>query len=298
MGTINETAEFLCEAAASGASFGHTLTLGRQTLYLSRSDLERLGSRFHVQGAADAHDAFSEKFFNRFLGADEVASLDYSDYEGASVRHDMNTPIPPDLQERFDAVVDGGALEHVFNFPVALANCMKMVKLGGRLFVFTPANNQMGHGFYQFSPELFYRALSDANGFQVERMEAVEYKYLATEFGSKKKYSVNDPDIIRDRVTLENNHPVGLLVQAKKVRSVANLFESAPQQSDYAVIWSKGSVAPNGGRASTLHKLSKLLPLGIRRPLALIYHKHFTHSFRNRSAYAPAKSSGARALRR
>jgi hypothetical protein len=29
----------------------------------------------------------------------------------------------------------------------------------------TPANNQMGHGFYQFSPELFFRVFSQENGY-------------------------------------------------------------------------------------------------------------------------------------
>ena len=33
----------------------------------------------------------------------------------------------------------------------------------------TPANNFFGHGFYQFTPELFFRIFSAANGFEVER---------------------------------------------------------------------------------------------------------------------------------
>jgi len=36
--------------------------------------------------------------------------------------------------------------------------------------IHTPASNLCGHGFYQFSPELFYRALNATNGFEVERM--------------------------------------------------------------------------------------------------------------------------------
>jgi hypothetical protein len=46
-----------------------------------------------------------------------------------------------------------------FNFPVALANAMKMAKIGGHFAARTPANNQCGHGFYQFSPGLFYRII-------------------------------------------------------------------------------------------------------------------------------------------
>lgn len=56
-------------------------------------------------------------------------------------------------------MVDGGALEHTFNVPVALTSYMEMVRVGGRLILVSPANDHFGHGFYQFSAELFYSAL-------------------------------------------------------------------------------------------------------------------------------------------
>ncbi len=81
-------------------------------------------------------------------------SLDCSDYEHCDIVHDMNRPIDPSHHGTFDVVIDGGSLEHIFNFPVAVANCMNLVKVGGSVFIFTPANNHMGHGFYQFSPDV------------------------------------------------------------------------------------------------------------------------------------------------
>ena len=78
----------------------------------------------------------------------------------------MNLPIGDDLKRKFSVVIDGGTLEHVFNFPVAIKNCMQMLDVGGHFFVHTMANNFMGHGFYQFSPELFYRVFSPENGFR------------------------------------------------------------------------------------------------------------------------------------
>lgn len=96
--------------------------------------------------------------------------MDASKYEGASVVQDLNQPVPDSLKERFDAIFDGGTLEHVFNIPAALKNCMEMTKVGGRFYMHTCANNLCGHGFYQFSPELFYRVFSEQNGFEVERM--------------------------------------------------------------------------------------------------------------------------------
>ena len=109
------------------------------------------------------------------LGASSVDSMDNSDFEGARLVHDLNQPIPADWKGRYDAVIDGGTLEHVFNFPVALRNVMEMVQPGGRLFIHNCANNLCGHGFYQFSPELFFRVLSPANGFQMQHCVAVEY---------------------------------------------------------------------------------------------------------------------------
>ena len=75
-----------------------------------------------------------------------VDSMDASDYEGANIVHDLNLPIPPALRERYDLVWDGGTLEHIFNFPVAIFNAMHMVKVGGHLLLETPTNNQCGHG--------------------------------------------------------------------------------------------------------------------------------------------------------
>ena len=64
-------------------------------------------------------------------------------------------------------VVDGGTLEHVFDYPTALRNAMRMVRVGGHLILNAPVNNFPGHGFYQISPELFFRVLSPQFGFRV-----------------------------------------------------------------------------------------------------------------------------------
>ena len=69
------------------------------------------------------------------------------------------------LKNKYTLVIDGGCLEHIFNFPVAIKNCMEMLQEGGHFIGITPANNLMGHGFYQFSPELYFRIFSKENGF-------------------------------------------------------------------------------------------------------------------------------------
>ena len=95
-----------------------------------------------------------------------------SSYQNASVLHDMNVPIPATLCERFSTVIDGASLEHVFNFPCAVANCiLQMVRVDGHFLGINPANNMVrGHGFYQLSPELYFRVFQPNNGFRMERV--------------------------------------------------------------------------------------------------------------------------------
>jgi SAM-dependent methyltransferase len=313
MGIINETAAFMCDARRGGVSFRKTLTIGRHVLYVNDKTLEVLAREGNLGGSAAsaAKGEYSEDFFRLFLGAEEVDSLDNSSYEGASITHDMNVPVPLRWEENYDAIVDAGTLEHVFNFPVALANCMRMVKTGGRLFFFAPANNQMGHGFYQFSPELFFSALSGEQGFVMERIVAVEFKYMGAEYGSlRRQYEVEDPRAARSRVTLANSRPVGLLVRARKIRHKSIPFGEYPQQSDYVRLWSSTAEARTAaegeelGAGSTFRRLKEALPRPVKGFLRRViestpqsprtilsnnYDMHFVHSFRNKTFFRPLK---------
>lgn len=93
----------------------------------------------------------------RALGFSRVDALDYCDFEGASVVYDLNLPTPPaELQGRYDMIIDHGTLEHIFNIPNALNSIFQMLKVGGRVFHSLPSSNFVDHGFYMFSPTLFY----------------------------------------------------------------------------------------------------------------------------------------------
>jgi hypothetical protein len=191
-------------------------------LSLYQSHLKALGVK---QGQPD----YADDFF-RGLGATSIDFMDASNYEGANVVHDLNQPILKHLAEAYDCVFDGGALEHVFNFPTALKNCMEMVRPGGHLIIITTWNNYAGHGFYQFSPELFYSALSVENGYTVEQMLVVQ---------RNRWYAVANPSSIGSRVELINREPTLLFLSAKRTGSQP-IFSSWPQQSDYSALWSPG----------------------------------------------------------
>ena len=240
-------ARFLISAQRDGVSFAQTLTLGRLNYYLGVKESKQLlrwagkdeascAALLDYQGSRYAETLF------RILGAEKVESMDASSFEGATIVHDLNTPVPGTLKGRFDVVCDGGTIEHVINFPVVIRNCMEMVKVGGHLILGTPANNFFGHGFYQFSPELWFRLLSPLHGFEVRRMVAVEYGPRARWF------EVSDPAVVRERVTLTNRHPVLLLVLARKTADKP-VFETFPQQSDYVPRWAGAGDSASRRRA-------------------------------------------------
>src|SRR5438876_6711080 len=163
MGLDVNSVQFLIAARKQGVNFGQVLMLGRQSLNVYPAKmmrvLEQHGLPCEAFRKTPTECAYAEPLFQS-LGAKQVDALDASDFEGATFVHDLNLPIREELKQRFDVVYDGGTLEHVFNLPVALKNSMEMVRPGGRLFIHTGINNVCGHGFYQFSPDLFYGAFS------------------------------------------------------------------------------------------------------------------------------------------
>jgi len=197
-----------------GVDFSETATLGHQ--------------EFH-EPVIDVGMKYADDYLHFVLGAQRVASFDASDYEGATYIHDFNKPINLEQYGRFTAVIDAGSLEHIFNFPQAISNCMDMVAEGGHLLIMTPANNLCGHGFYQFSPELFYRVLSQWNGFKIQDM-------FSAELPEANWNTIPDPEVVGYRVGVQSSKPTVLLVLAKKLVSVP-LSLNHLQQSDYAVAW-------------------------------------------------------------
>jgi hypothetical protein len=97
-----------------------------------------------------------EQFFQGF-GFDQVHSLDVSDYQGCTHVHDLNDPsLPADLVGAYDVVLTVGTLEHIFDPITALLSSVRMLKQGGVIVCGGPINNWIDHGFYQFSPTLFF----------------------------------------------------------------------------------------------------------------------------------------------
>jgi len=271
---INGT-KFLLFAKRLGVSFGETAMIGRQEMLVSSGVLKANLKAFgYALSDAESGELLADKFaepFLKTLGAREIVSFDASDYENASVTHDFNLPIPSEYKGKFSAVLDGGTLEHIFNFPTAIKNCMEMVREGGHYLSITPANNHLGHGFYQFSPELFFRIFSSQNGFELERLMIFE------ETLNSPWYEVVDPDAVNERVTLVNSAHTMLLVVARKIKTM-EIFDPMPQQSDYVSAWTgdhNSGSAPSPRFSRLPFRELLVLPLTAVRKLRLAAARSF-----------------------
>ncbi|MGB5260719.1 MAG: hypothetical protein WBO34_09380 [Gammaproteobacteria bacterium] len=241
MGINTSFAHLLVRARLQGVEFTDTLTIGRQSLAVPHRELARMAALLGQSGGgALAGDGFAERFLGDLLGARSVRSLDYSDYQQADIVHDLNQPLAPELHNSFDTLIDGGAIEHIFDIRQVLGNYMALVKTGGSIFILTTANNMCGHGFYQFSPEFFYRVFDPANGFETREVVLIESPLLSVERSRHSRYfHANNPAEVGKRIQLVNCRPTTIFVHAAKLSDQPH-FSTPPLQSDYADIkWEK-----------------------------------------------------------
>jgi hypothetical protein len=205
--------------------------------------------------------------FSPFSVQDKSHRWMLSDFERATHIHDFNQPLPTSLANRFSVVFDGGTIEHVFNIPQAFKNCMEMIRIGGHFIQANVANNYMGHGFWQFCPELIYRIFSRENGFQIKVVlmhEPNKMIWNGASFGAW--YKVEDPAAHHCRVELVNHRPTYICTIAQRVED-RRIFASFPQQSDYIEAWKQAQEPPRESRQSSIRRmiprpLKKLLRWG------------------------------------
>lgn len=271
MGVDVESVEVLALARARGVDFGSTLTLGAQSWFLYADDLSAtlrsFGDSCSVGDAQEVLRRNASRTPRRpeasaifeYFGAETVDEMDMSDFEGASIEHDLNLAIPSDLHGRFSFVYDGGTLEHVFDVKTAIDNMMRLVAPGGHLMSVVPANNQMGHGFYQFAPELYFRTFCPDNGFETL------YVFLKDRGIRSHWYLVRDPAEAGRRLTLSTAGETDMFLLARRVGDAG--LAAVPFQSDYAVRWAQHSETGEGG-AETAPTASGARALVNRLPIS------------------------------
>ena len=158
---------------------GRLLTLGRQGVSISPYQLKHYaklaGISLRMPIFSDPYAPMRDIDFFLLLGFSDMQSLDYSDYEGASIQFDLNSgETPEEYREAFDVIYDGGTIEHIFHLPNVLKTLVWMLKPGGRLIHLNPASNHLEHSFYMFSPTFFYDYYK-CNNFDVNYVQIVRY---------------------------------------------------------------------------------------------------------------------------
>ena len=225
MGVDIPILKFLCYIHKF-SDFGRTITLGRQNLDITANHLRKIipvTSQYK-------HETYVDQLLKDYFNSTIVDSIDKSDYEKATIIHNMNIPIPNNLKEKYDTVIDSGTLEHIYNIPQALENVSSLCRPGGQIIHILPSNNLCGHGFYQISPELFFSLYSDKNGYKDTEV------FLARVSNSTRFYKVIKPEN-GIRVNIYSKEEI--MVYARTVRKSNKFSHNNIYQSDYLYSWNK-----------------------------------------------------------
>jgi hypothetical protein len=290
MGLVPGSVKFLLAEAGRRPYSGTAITLGRQDVSITWPELESAAEELGVpltrpariepaQKPGFAADGYiADRTLFTALGFERLESLDASDFEGADHIFDLNSEeLPADLRERFDLVVDGGTLEHVFHLPNALANVHALLRAEGRVIHLSPSSNYVDHGFWMFSPTLF-RDYYLANGWAIETLRV--FRHTPTYRGPWSIYEYGgrgaDFDALPDGALDDAMYGI-CCVATKKEGATAS---RVPQQNVYARAWARGSAEPvaheepgAGRHERSLRRLAmkvRNLPrIGLRRRLGI-----------------------------
>jgi len=133
-----------------------------------RPDSRAISAWHGVTGYLDK--IFESEALFRELGY-ELDVIDLHAARGNEIIHDLNRPLPLDLHESYDLVLDTGTCEHCFNIGQAALNLAAIVSEGGYLVQAMPLN-LYNHGFYNINPTWFHD-FYPANGFRLHLFQGV-----------------------------------------------------------------------------------------------------------------------------
>ena len=233
----------LIETTKDNALSGRLLMLGRQrwigtrkgkSASLLKETIERYLPGLTEEDLKNADNHFSETFFLA-LGYESVDSMDYSEFECASIIQDLSLPLDPSLEERFDVVYDGGTCEHIFELPTAYRNIDRMLAKGGVLIGHSPCNNWINHSYYQINPEMVYGFWERAMGYEVLQLIL---QPLLPNFSDREITTTNPNETgLRPKLqgTLPMNSPIMMCYAVRKpteTRSPLRVY-----QTDYVEKW-------------------------------------------------------------
>ncbi len=133
-------------------------------------------------------DPIDSYLFFKMFGFREVHAIDYSELDGADIIFDLNADLPDELKSRFDYIIDGGTLEHVFDIAKAIKNISEMLCVGGKVIHILALAGYVDHGFYSFSPT-FFLDFYNYNGYCIRHL-FMEFMYGDDSSDNDKDYGL------------------------------------------------------------------------------------------------------------
>jgi hypothetical protein len=170
-----------------------------------------------------------DNFFFRFIGFDRVASVDYSDYDGAQFTFDLNNRGLGQAIGTYDVVWDAGTMEHIFHVPNFMANMHDALSDGGTIMHIVPTNGMVDHGFYQISPT-FFQDYYGANRY------ADVHISLCRESGGFSLGRDYYPHMLND-LSSEALGGAAYTTRCTATKSAESTCDTIPQQRDFAGVW-------------------------------------------------------------
>lgn len=264
MGIQPAAASLLLKEASRRPFTGVAATLGRQHIYLSFEMLRQrarqagvalnpVNATLHREASLAEQGYISDESFLEALGFESSRRIDVSAYEAADVLLDLNTnDTPSHLHDAFDVIIDAGTLEHVFHLPNAFAHLVRMLKPGGRIIHLSPSSNHLDHGFWMFSPTLFWDYYS-ANDFDINTVNIFRYSPQHT-VDSWLIYNY-EPGCLDGDVMWGGLDAAMYGVFAVVTRTPTSTYDRIPQQGWYIRRWAES----NSTSGQTLGKADALL---------------------------------------
>jgi hypothetical protein len=263
MGILRGIAALMIDEHQARPFTGRLLQLGRQEIFFTAADLARIAAqrgftpanRAALAAIDDPRRPLTDREFFGAFDFSAIAAADYSDFDGAELVYDMNRDdLPLDHRGAHDCVVDGGTMEHVFHAPNFLKNVFGLLRVGGRVVHVCPASNAVDHGFYSFSPCLFYEFYR-TNGWRIDACQLLD-------FGTKLlpiRMTAYDyvPPIPRDALDgyLPGTVHYTFFVATKTAESRC---DAIPQQNFYQDLWD-GARDADAGAATGAPPAGRLL---------------------------------------
>ncbi len=240
MGIAKSIASLIVEQHSHHPFGGKLLQFGRQKIQFRAVDLLRIFRQNGLRAVnervllsiKDKHRNLSDIEFWGAFGFTSIEVLDVYDHENAEVIHDLNQDSLPEVHHgQYQVVFDGGTMEHVFHTPNVLKNIFHLLAVGGRVIHLNPASNSVDHGFFSFSPCLYYEYYN-CNEFVVESAQLLN---LGTRLSP---ISVTGYVYPLDRKAIDGyltgNVHYNWFVCTKTERSTCSRI---PQQGAYQSIW-------------------------------------------------------------